>query len=82
MAQETKMSKCVFCGSSATKTNEAGQPVCKKHREKEPKEVACPDCGMPMKVKEGRYGYFWGCEGYPQCSKTYPIEALAEDEEE
>ncbi len=82
MARETKMSKCVFCGKNATKTNKEGQPVCRDHRGREPKEVACPECGMPMKVKEGRYGYFWGCEGYPQCDKTYPIEALAEEDEE
>jgi ssDNA-binding Zn-finger/Zn-ribbon topoisomerase 1 len=37
---------------------------------------------MPMKIKEGRYGFFWGCEGYPQCQKTYQIEALIEEEDE
>lgn len=82
MPKETKMTPCVFCGKSATKTNKAGQPVCKEHREKAPKEVACPECGMPMKIREGRYGYFWGCEGYPQCDKTYPVETLADDDEE
>lgn len=82
MPRETSMTKCVFCGKNATKRNSAGQPVCKKHQDREPKEVACPECGMPMKIKEGRYGYFWGCEGYPQCDKTYPIEALVDEDEE
>ena len=81
MPRETSMTKCVFCGENATKTNKAGQPVCKKHKDKKPRDVACPECGMPMKIKEGRYGYFWGCEGYPQCQKTYQIEALVEDED-
>lgn len=76
------MSKCVFCGENATKTNKEDQPVCREHQDNEPREVACPECGMPMTIKEGRYGYFWGCEGYPQCDKTYPVEALAEDEED
>lgn len=81
MNKQTKSTKCVFCGETATKTNSEGQPVCREHREKEPRDVACPECGMPMKIKEGRYGYFWGCEGYPQCQKTYQIEALVEDDE-
>lgn len=81
MKKETVMTPCVFCGENATKTNRRGQPVCKKHREEDPREVACPECGMPMKLKEGRYGYFWGCEGYPQCEKTYQIKALVEEED-
>lgn len=80
MPKETKMTKCVFCGESATTKNKEGQPVCSKHRKNEPKDVACPECGMPMKIKEGRYGFFWGCEGYPQCQKTYQIEAAIDDE--
>jgi len=80
MPRETKMTKCVFCGNNATTKNKEHQPVCKKHRGHEPRDVACPSCGMPMKLKEGRYGYFWGCEGYPQCKKTYQIEALVEEE--
>ena len=81
MPQQTKSTKCVFCGKPATKTNSEGQPVCRDHQDKEPRDVACPECGMPMKIKEGRYGYFWGCEGYPQCQKTYQIEALIEDDD-
>ena len=81
MTKETKMAKCVFCGKNATKTNSENQPVCREHRGDDPRKVACPECGMPMKMKEGRYGYFWGCEGYPQCEKTYQIEALVEDED-
>lgn len=72
--RDTKMAKCVFCGENATRKNEEGQPVCKAHKNREPKSVACPECGMPMKIKEGRYGFFWGCEGYPQCQKTFQIE--------
>lgn len=82
MPQETAMTKCVFCGRNATKKNSEGQPVCKEHRDNEPREVACPECGMPMKIKEGRYGFFWGCEGYPQCDKTYQIDALVDEDKQ
>ncbi len=27
----------------------------------------CPDCGGPMKLREGRKGYFLGCAKYPKC---------------
>lgn len=80
MPKDTKMAKCVFCGENATKKNSSDQPVCREHRDKDPKDVACPECGMPMKIKEGRYGFFWGCEGYPQCDKTYQIEDVIEEE--
>ena len=82
MANQTSMSKCVFCAKNATKKNQAGQPVCKEHKGEEPKDVACPECGMPMKIREGRHGFFWGCEGYPQCDKTYQIESIADTEED
>ena len=27
----------------------------------------CPECGKTMSWRKGRYGYFWGCSGYPGC---------------
>jgi len=27
----------------------------------------CPDCGKPLVIKQGRYGKFLGCSGYPKC---------------
>jgi len=80
MPKETKMTKCVFCGQNATTKNEKNQPVCKKHKGDTPKDVGCTECGLPMRIKEGRYGFFWGCEGYPQCQKTFKIEDLIEEE--
>ncbi len=74
MAAETKQTMCVHCGRPATRMNRESQPVCKKHLPKEAKEIGCPECGFNMAVKEGKYGYFWGCEGYPSCEKTLSIE--------
>ena len=88
MSDGTKKTLCVYCGKSATRMNSAGQPTCKKHRKKEPKEMSCPECGMPMDIREGKYGYFWGCQGFPACDKTLSIkqslkmEKFKEEDEE
>ncbi|MBQ7463870.1 MAG: topoisomerase DNA-binding C4 zinc finger domain-containing protein, partial [Lachnospiraceae bacterium] len=30
----------------------------------------CPKCGEILKRRNGRYGQFWGCSGYPDCRYT------------
>jgi hypothetical protein len=30
----------------------------------------CPKCSVPMKLRSGRYGQFWGCTRYPRCRST------------
>lgn len=30
----------------------------------------CPRCGGEMKRRNGRYGEFWGCSGFPACRYT------------
>lgn len=37
---------------------------------KAPGARLCPECGMPLKKRSGRYGEFWGCTGYPSCRHT------------
>ena len=37
---------------------------------KQLKEKICPECGLPMKKRNGRFGEFWGCTGYPDCRHT------------
>jgi DNA topoisomerase-1 len=32
-----------------------------------PLEDVCPKCGKKLVIKEGRYGRFKGCSGYPDC---------------
>ncbi|MBF0390194.1 MAG: type I DNA topoisomerase [Desulfamplus sp.] len=36
----------------------------------------CLKCGKPMVKKEGRYGEFLACTGYPKCKNTESINAL------
>ncbi|MFH1944902.1 MAG: type I DNA topoisomerase [Acidobacteriota bacterium] len=33
-----------------------------------PAEENCPECGKQLVIKEGRYGRFKACTGYPDCS--------------
>lgn len=33
-------------------------------------EIACPDCGKPMKIRRGKHGVFYGCTDYPGCKGT------------
>lgn len=36
-------------------------------------DEVCELCGKPMAVKEGRFGSFLACTGYPECRNTKPI---------
>ena len=33
----------------------------------------CPNCGEELKRRNGRYGEFWGCSGFPNCRYTENI---------
>jgi DNA topoisomerase I len=39
----------------------------------EPTDEICPVCGRPMVIKNGRFGKFISCTGYPECKTTKPI---------
>ena len=36
-------------------------------------DEVCELCGKPMAIKEGRFGNFLACTGYPECKNTKPI---------
>lgn len=36
-------------------------------------DVVCEKCGRKMVIKQGRYGKFLACPGYPECKNTKPI---------
>ena len=53
----------------------------KKEAKKIEKEVAnkkCPKCGTELVIKEGKFGTFLGCDKYPKCKHTEPIEIKSE----
>lgn len=39
-----------------------------------PTDVKCEKCGKPMVIKEGRFGKFMACTGFPDCKNTLPVE--------
>ncbi len=59
--------KCAKCGNHATIYNKEGIPTCSKHSKDKLSAPKCPECKMPMSLREGRYGKFWGCTAYPMC---------------
>ena len=34
-------------------------------------DLECPDCGIPMRLKQSHYGWFYGCPNYPECENTH-----------
>ncbi len=34
----------------------------------------CPECSSPLVIKQGRYGKFIGCSGYPKCRFIEPLD--------
>ena len=45
--------------------------------ETETTDVLCEKCGKPMAVKQGRFGKFLGCTGYPACKTIMKYKAPA-----
>jgi len=41
--------------------------------EPKPVDQVCPNCGRPMVIREGRFGEFLGCSGYPECKTALPM---------
>ena len=39
----------------------------------EPTGELCPQCGEPLLIRDGRFGRFVGCSGWPGCRYTKPI---------
>jgi DNA topoisomerase-1 len=37
-------------------------------------DITCDVCGRKMVIKEGRFGRFLGCSGYPECTHTKPLD--------
>lgn len=40
----------------------------KKVQPQEEENRICPNCGKSLKLRKGRYGFFFGCTGYPECT--------------
>ena len=53
--------------------DEKGKIIVEKIPEVSDEEDPCEKCGRPMTVKNGKYGPFLACSGYPDCKNTRPI---------
>ncbi len=56
-----------------TEADELSQMAIEDHflaRKLKKKEKICTVCGKRMVLREGKYGKFWGCTGYPDCKNT------------
>lgn len=54
------------------KLKKASETLKRINTDKESNEV-CPECGKPMVIKNGRFGKFLACSGYPECKKTMSL---------
>jgi DNA topoisomerase-1 len=50
------------------------QPV--ELAQEEISDKSCDKCGKPMVIKQGRYGKFLACSGYPECKNTYSVNSV------
>ena len=48
----------------------------------EPTGESCPECGKPLVTRQGRYGPFVSCSGYPACKYRPPRGASTPSKEE
>ena len=42
----------------------------------QPSDKICDKCGKPMLIKDGRYGTFFACSGYPDCKTTLSTNSI------
>ena len=40
-------------------------------------DAVCEKCGLPMRIREGRFGPFLACSGYPECRHTASLSGPA-----
>lgn len=67
--------------------NDDGTIMSEEEMEKEMDTgIVCDKCGKPMVVKQGKYGKFLGCTGYPECKNIKQLKpdgtVMSKEEEE
>ncbi len=56
-----------FYGPFAEALGLAEEQMERVKREPVVTDQVCPNCGKPMLLRQGRFGEFLGCSGYPEC---------------
>jgi DNA topoisomerase-1 len=62
-----------FYGPFSEKVEVAREEMPRHEFKPEPTGELCPQCGEPLLYRQGRYGRFIGCSGFPKCRHTAPI---------
>lgn len=62
-----------FYGPFEKDLEEASEKMERVKIEPKVSDQVCPNCGKPMLIREGRFGEFLGCSGYPECKTTAPL---------
>ncbi len=63
--------ECSFT-SNYTRDEKGNIQIVEKIQDSEPVKD-CPECSKPMVMKEGRFGLFLACTGYPECKHTESV---------
>ena len=81
-ASGKRVAHCPECGSEiVVRKTKKGKTFygCKSYPEcnfmswSKPTDEKCPECGKELIVKNGRFGEFIACSGYPECKYTRKI---------
>lgn len=56
-----------------TEALERAQGQMTRIRVEEETDETCPQCGQPLVIKQGRFGQFMACTGFPTCRFTKPV---------
>ena len=62
-----------FYGPFSEKVNLAAEQAEKVTIEPVVTDEVCPKCGKPMLLRQGRFGPFLGCSGFPECRTVAPV---------
>ena len=63
----------LYHGSLKEQLENAESQIEKVHLPPVLSDETCDQCGKPMAIKEGRFGRFLACTGFPDCKNTRPI---------
>jgi len=70
---------CTFSANYAR--NDKGEVVLEEADPSEVIDAVCPKCNRPMTIKQGRYGKFLACTGYPDCKSTESHSSLGQSKD-
>ncbi|MDE6398180.1 MAG: type I DNA topoisomerase, partial [Clostridiales bacterium] len=68
------------CRTTLPLDEETGKPVVPAAAEKDA-GMTCSKCGKPMVLKQGKFGPFYGCSGYPACKNIVNVEQKPSENE-